>query len=130
MPRRTASCDGRRRRGSGVREQGHQHHRRVVDVGVELVGVLEVPAARLDAGPARLPVARIADLLRQQPVDGAGQRRLDPRRWPASARAIVAMAVSQTGEMQGCSRGPSPSSITQVVELPPAPSCIAGESGS
>ncbi len=70
---------GRRRASRGtsaeLRLQGHQHHRRVVAVGIEVVGVLEAPAARLGVDRLR-PIARPADLLVQQPVDRLAHRRI------------------------------------------------------
>jgi hypothetical protein len=57
----------------------HRHDGRVVDVGIAGVFVLECPAARTHAGPARRPVAgRVEDLQRQQPVEAAS-RRVDGR---------------------------------------------------
>ena len=48
----------------------HHHDRRVVDVGIVRICVLERPAAGPDIGPARAPVAFDAqDLLRQQPFE-------------------------------------------------------------
>ena len=54
--------------------QGQQHLRGVVDIGIEFVGELEVPAGRLDIGPLDRPIALAADFLGQQPIGGAFQR--------------------------------------------------------
>src|SRR2546425_10922704 len=52
----------------------HQHHRAVVEVGIEVVGVLERPAARLYPPSPCLPVARYEDLAFEQPLGGPAQR--------------------------------------------------------
>ena len=101
--------------------QGQQDHRRVVDIGIELVAVLEVPAARLDARPADYQSPGIANLPVEQPARPRRASAGSSSGWPASASAIVAIAVSQTGETQGCSRDPVALLDQQVVELPPGP---------
>jgi hypothetical protein len=45
-----------------------EHGRRVVDVGVELVLELEVPAADRDAGDADLPISGLPHLFRHEPA--------------------------------------------------------------
>ena len=78
MPRRTAACTAGSA-ASGDLQQGHHDHGRVVDVGIKLVAILEVPAARLDSGAAGLPVARPAYLLVEQPARRLGRSRGRPR---------------------------------------------------
>ena len=51
----------------------HHHHRGVVEVRVEVVAVLERPAARLHVRPLHLPVARHQHLAIDHPVTGALQ---------------------------------------------------------
>ncbi len=53
--------------------QGHHDHDRVVDVGIELVGVFEIPSARF-AGDRLIPVAAAAHFLRQQPLGRTPRR--------------------------------------------------------
>ena len=113
---RPASRRGRDSRHVGQRDH---HHRRVVDVGVEAVGILEAPAGRL--GPAAAATSRPPCGSRgEQPVDGLAHagRRPGPAAAPAEplptrrARRSV-IAVSHTGERQGSSRVvPSASSST------------------
>ena len=55
--------------------KGHQHHRRVVGVGIEVVIVFEAPAARLGLDSFR-PIAVTLDLLLQQPVNRPHNRRV------------------------------------------------------
>ena len=100
-PRSIASVDAR---GVGMvdREQREHHLGRVVDVGV--VGVLELerPAAGRRAGPAHRPVAARADLLGRSASRPRGRAQRRRRAGtPASASAITASAVSQTGALAG-----------------------------
>ena len=59
-----------RRTPSGQRDQ---HHGRVVDIGIEAIGILETPAGRLGHGGAADPVAGPAHFVVEQPVDGVVQ---------------------------------------------------------
>ncbi len=64
------------RRGSGeLVLESHQHHRRVVAVGIVVVVVFKAPAARLRLDRFR-PVAGPVDLPVEQPVDGTRGRRV------------------------------------------------------
>ena len=55
--------------------QGHQRHGRVVDVGIELVGIFEIPAA--GRGIDRLgPIARRRRLAAPQPIGRPHDRRI------------------------------------------------------
>ena len=97
---------------SGDPLQGQQDHRRVVDVGIEArcgTGSASRSARRPGRRTCQSPGA--AHLLVEQPVDRAGAARGGRRAAPASASAIVAIAVSQTGETQGCTRTVPSSSI-------------------
>src|SRR5262249_50037090 len=96
-------------------------HRRIVDIGIELVAVLEVPPARLDARPPDLPVSRVSDFPFEKPVDRAGD-------WGF----VLGLARIREGD-RGDGRVPDrrdaglhPSATSfvdpQVVELPPGPS--------
>ena len=81
--------------------QQHAHHRGVVDIGIEVVAVLERPAARREIGRLGRPVALdIEDLPLRQPVAG-GTIRGSAGSSPASNNAWVASAVSHTGDTQG-----------------------------
>ena len=81
---------------------GHDHDRRIVQIGIMGVAILEGPAAgahvRAPLGPIPLHVAL---LQRPQPGQAAlgGARRLLAA--CTSIRAWLASAVSQTGETQG-----------------------------
>jgi hypothetical protein len=52
--------------------QRHHHHGRVVEVGIEIVVVLERPAARRHLRTLDLPVARHRHLPVDHPLAGAG----------------------------------------------------------
>ena len=74
-PQNPFACHGNRRTEVALRVQAlraihrHHHHRRVVDIGIVRIGVLEGPAAGPDIGPPRDPIAfDIEDLLRRQPL--------------------------------------------------------------
>ena len=54
----------------------HHDHRRVVEVRVEVVAVLERPAPGLHVRPLHLPVTRHEDLTLDHPLGGATQRRM------------------------------------------------------
>src|SRR6266849_3360683 len=56
--------------------EGHHDHRRIVEVGVEVVVVLERPAAGLHVRTLHLPVAGDEDLPRDHPLTGAAQLRV------------------------------------------------------
>ncbi len=109
-----------------ARGERHQHHRRVVDVGIELVVELEEPAARLELRIADRPVARASALPSTAASRPPSADRPDarPARPPRAGRS-AAMAVSHTGDLHGCSRSArrlrrSPS-LSSSLELPPAP---------
>ena len=76
----------------------------VVDVGVVVVGELERPAAGRSAGPPHRPVAAHVYLLVEQPLGGAQRSPGRRATTPASASAITASAVSQTGDWQASRR--------------------------
>ena len=54
--------------------QRHQHHRRVIDVGIDIVVELEGPAAGGRVGVLHLPVAAAEDLLLQHPFARPDER--------------------------------------------------------
>ena len=56
------------------RMERQKHHGGVVDVRIELVGKLEIPARRLGIGPLDRPIALPPDLLGQEPVGAPPQR--------------------------------------------------------
>ena len=88
---------------ASICSQRHQDHDRVVDVGIELVGVFETPAARLGVDVVG-PIAATANLLTSSQSTARRELaclRLEPGRSQA-ARSVI--AVSQTGDLQGCSR--------------------------
>ncbi len=56
--------------------QRQQHHGRVVDVGIELVGELEIPTAGLHPGALHRPVAQPPDFLGEQPLGRPSHTRM------------------------------------------------------
>ena len=56
--------------------QPQTHHCGVINVGVELIVKLEVPASRLPAPVLYFPIASLADLLLQRPVGGFHHSRI------------------------------------------------------
>ena len=66
----------RRRLCDRQRVEHRQDDRRVVDVGIPVVGELERPAARLERRVQHRPVARPEDLVGDEPVPGAAERRV------------------------------------------------------
>ena len=91
--------------------QGHHDHDRVVNVGVEFVGVLEAPAARRGVDRLR-PIACAAHFLLEQPIH-ARCAHGSSLVVPAADTARRLIAVSHTGDLQGCKRAVSCSSITR-----------------
>ena len=107
--------------------QGHQHKSRIVHIGVKVVAKLESPAARSHAGRFDLPIARAQHLMVQQPLRGATKPG-DAAASPASSSATMAMAVSHTGDMHGCRRMVSASSISNRASWPIS-RAVSGSSG-
>ena len=119
-----ARC-GRSTARPGVPRPQRQHHLGgVVDVGVVVVGELERPAARRQPGrrTAQSPGCTISSPSSQSAARASAG-------WsagrPASASAITASAVSQTGDWHASSRRPSPSTIVNR-SSPASPRCITG----
>ena len=111
---------------AGHGSQGEHHLGGVVDVGVVDVGELERPAAGLQLRAAHRPVAAT----RGSALQAANRLRAVPPRAspgrPASASAIMASAVSHTGDWHASSRGRStPSSIVNR-SSPSRPRSITG----
>ena len=104
VSRRPAAPSGPTPRAAAQRQQ---HHRRVVDVRIKLVGEFEIPAGRLGIRPLDAPVALAPDLPPEQPVRRGPARRYSRAR---SAQGIAPIAVSQTGEKHGWKKKRSPSS--------------------
>ena len=98
----------------------------VVDVGVVVVRELKGPAADGELGPADRPVAADAHLLAEQPGGAAAQGAGSSGGRPASARAITASAVSQTGDWQASSQRASVAADQEAVEALERPRAITG----
>ncbi len=73
--------------------------------------VFEVPPRRFSPDRSQA-IARLRHFLGEQPIDTAATCGSSTRS-PAAAKALTAMAVSQTGDLHGCNRAARPSSITK-----------------
>ena len=91
-------------RGRGeLRLQRHQHHGRIVGIGIKVVGIFEAPSARLRLDGFG-PIADAPDLSGHQPGDRLCMAGLSPSDAAGRQGARTVSAVSQMGDLQGWMR--------------------------